>query len=101
MKKTIKSNAKLIDYCSFLSNESNSSSHSNLHPYLYSNTAYICKPLIEKSFSSQTNDANISNSMRIANIITSSLGGRTQFGNNGILEDNTRIGIGLGPRNKF
>ena len=82
MKKTIKSNTQLIDY------------------YRYSqNPTCVCTPLIEKTFSSQTNYANISNNMRIANILTSSLGGKTQFEKN--ILSNVGTGIGLGPRNKF
>ena len=95
MKKTIKANAQLIDYYRYLDTHSQ-------------NPACVCTPTIGKSFSSQTNYANISNSQRIANILASSLGGRIQFGNgNGefVLSNNSNnfvnLGIGLGPRNKF
>jgi hypothetical protein len=98
--KTIKSNPQLIDYYQYLNNDSK-------------NLACVCQPVVEKSFSSQTNYANISNNQRIANILTSSVGGRIQFGNsNGIfLSTNSNNSInynnynnyilGLGPRNKF
>jgi hypothetical protein len=92
--KTIKSNPQLIDYYRYLNDDSK-------------NIACVCPPVVEKSFSSQTNYANISNNMRIANILTSSVGGRTQFGNsNGIFlstnsNDYNNSLLGLGPRNKF
>lgn len=107
--KTIKANAQLIDYYRYLNNDSQ-------------NAACVCTPVTEKSFSSQTNYANISNSQRIANILSSSVGGRTQFVNrnetflssnlnnsnnsNSIILNNSVIGfnnslLGLGPRNKF
>lgn len=110
--KTIKANAQLIDYYRYLNNDSQ-------------NEACVCTPVTEKSFSSQTNYANISNSQRIANILSSSVGGRTQFVNrnetflsnnsnnsnsillnNSIILNNSVIGfnnslLGLGPRNKF
>jgi|Laugresbdmm110sn_2_1035109.scaffolds.fasta_scaffold45143_2 hypothetical protein len=94
MRNPVKSNAQLINY-----------SHHSKYPIC------ICNPVIEKSFSSQTNNANISNSQRISNILTSSVGGRTQFVNRNesflsINSNNSVIGIhnsllGLGPRNKF
>lgn len=98
--KTIKSNPQLIDYYQYLNNDSK-------------NRACVCPPVVEKSFSSQTNYANISNNQRIANILTSSVGGRTQFGNSNeiFLSTNSNNSInynnynnyilGLGPRNKF
>jgi hypothetical protein len=90
MKRVIKRNPYIIDFYQYLNRENQNEC--------------FCKPIESKSFSSQTNYANISNYTRVANILTSSynLGGRTQFGNsNEFVRQNQGIGIGLGPRNKF
>jgi hypothetical protein len=81
MRNPVKSNAQLINY-----------SHHSKYPIC------ICNPVIEKSFSSQTNNANISNNMRISNMLTSkySTGGRIQVRRPFLYTESF-----LGPRNKF
>jgi hypothetical protein len=82
MKKTIKSNSHLID------------------------RQCVCNPICEKTFSSQTNNANISNYVRIANLLSNnSLKGKIQFGND-YLKNNNNISSSssntfFGLKNKF
>ena len=93
----IKKNAKLIDYYTIV--DVIDDKH-----HKYNRPTFVCPPPVSKTFSSVTNYANISNNMRIANVVVNSLGGRIQFGNTNF-RNNAGGGalnrIGLGPRNKF